>query len=412
MTEVRGRFETDVLGIWGLWPSTPARWSHTSLAEIEACPSRWMLSRAAYPDLWDREGYPPLPVVAAIFGNVVHAVVDRLAKKLGAAGITSPSPGDVVGVLSSLGGWRGIVLDAIEGELLKLSDNPRITLDRITRVRDELVRRAPDAADQVKVFLGRGVFPSGSGSSNDKDVSVGRGDVSRRRAPAGRGAHAEQELTAEKLRLTGRIDLLVVDDAAVTITDLKTGMQNAAHEDQVRLYALLWYLDSQVNPARRLATELRVAHPGMVHSFAAPGLSDLEALADAVATRVEAADRITREPPPTANPNEENCQYCYVKHLCDAYWSALPPAITEVSTDDWFDFEGRILRRNGSKSWFAETLTQPTAEVLVRTVETNAAFQVGKRVRLLGVRRSQDPDDPARIVISLVPTSEWYLPGS
>lgn len=143
MNEVRARFETDVPGIWGLWPTTPAHWSHSSLKEIEACPSQWMLSRADYPDLWQRGGYPPLPVVAAIFGNVVHGVVEHLAKELSIAGITSPSAGDVVGVLGALGGWRGIVLDAIERELSKLSGNPRITLERIDRVRNELVRRAP-----------------------------------------------------------------------------------------------------------------------------------------------------------------------------------------------------------------------------------------------------------------------------
>ena len=36
----------------------------------------------------------------------------------------------------------------------------------------------------------------------------------------------------------------------------------------------------------------------------------------------------------------------------------------------------------------------------------------GRPVRLLGVRRSQDPDDPDRLVISMVGTSEWYPLGS
>ena len=408
MTEERARFETDVPGIWGMWPTTPSRWSYSSLKAIEACPSRWMLSRADYPDIWERRGYPPLPVVAAMFGNVVHGVVERLAKELDTAGITSPSVGNVVGVLGSLGGWRGIVLDAIEHELARLLGNPRVSTERIDRVRDELVRRAPEAADQVKVFLGRGAFPPvgrpASGSGSDPSAEGGFTP----RTPAGPGAHAELEVLAETLRLTGRIDLLVVNDTEISITDFKTGLENDDHDDQVRLYALLWYLDAQVNPDRRMATKLRVAYPAKERAVAAPDDVELQSLQDASAARVRAADAITLQIPPLANPTEENCRYCSVKHLCDAYWSALPPAVTDISTDQWFDFEGRILRQNGSKSWFAETLAEPPAEVLVRTVETDLAFQVGRRVRLLGVRRSQDPDDPDRLVISMVGTSEWY----
>jgi hypothetical protein len=408
VTVERTRFETGVPGIWGLWPQTPPRWSYSSLKAVESCPSQWMLSRADYPDIWDRHGYPALPAVPAIFGNVVHGVVERLARELGAAGITSPDVSDVVGTLGSLGGWRKIVLDAIDRELARLGGNPRVSAERVDRLRDELIRRAPEAADQVKVFLRRGGFPSVA--EIDTGLAGDTSAVSRSapRRPVGSGAHAELEVVADALRLTGRIDLLVVRDAEVDIVDFKTGAEKDDHGDQVRLYALLWYLDAQVNPDRRLATDLQVVYPASELAVTAPDSAELQSLEDAMVARVQAADTVTRLPPPTANPTEENCQYCSVRHLCDDYWSALPPAVTAVSTDHWFDFEGRILRQNGSKSWFAETLAEPPSEVLVRTVETDVAFQVGRRIRLIGVRRSQDPDDPDRLVISMVATSEWY----
>lgn len=412
MNVERTRFETEVLGIWGLWPQTPTRWSYSSLRAVEACQSQWMLSRADYPDIWDRHGYPALPAAPAIFGNVVHGVVERLVRKLGAAGVTSPDTSDVVGILRSLGGWRVIVLGAIERELARLGDNPRIGAERVDRLRDELVRRAPEAADLVKVLIGRGSFPSASEiptSAVGGNSAVGAPIV---RKPVGPGARSEFEVIAEALRLTGRIDLLIVNDAEVGIVDFKTGAETDDHGHQVRLYALLWYLDAQVNPDRRLATDLRVIYPSGAQSIEAPDRAKLQSLEDATSTRVQAADKVTQQPPPTANPTEDNCRYCSVRHLCDDYWSAFPPAVTAVSTEQWFDFEGRILRQNGSKSWFAETLAQPPAEVLVRTVETDVAFQVGRRVRLLGVRRSQDPDDPDRVVISMVGTSEWYALGS
>jgi hypothetical protein len=128
----------------------------------------------------------------------------------------------------------------------------------------------------------------------------------------------------------------------------------------------------------------------------------------ATAVRVTAADTVTKNTAPIARPSQENCGFCQVKHVCDAYWQAVPPAIVEASIEEWFDFEGLVLGPHGARSWYVETITEPAAQVLVRTVETNLDFPAGKRVRLLGVRRTKDPDDESRLVVSMVRTSEWY----
>jgi hypothetical protein len=157
---------------------------------------------------------------------------------------------------------------------------------------------------------------------------------------------------------------------------------------------------------------LRVAYPSYERAVAPPDASKLKSLETATAARIEVADKIPQNPPPIATPGKETCRHCHVKHLCDAYWAAVPPAIADVSAKEWFDFEGRVLRRNGSRSWYVASLADPEVEVLVRTVEPDVAFPVGKRVRLLGVRRSQDPDTPERLVVSMVGTSEWYAVSS
>jgi hypothetical protein len=406
VTEARVRFDTDVPGLWGLWPTMPELWSYSSLREIEACPRRWMLSRASYPDLWGRHGYPPLPVVATVFGNVVHAVVERITKELRKAGMTSPSAAYVVGLLGSLGGWKGIVLESVDHCLETFEGNPRISPERLGRVRDELIRRAPEAADQIKSFLGRGALPAAASYQSQRTPQDS--DKPRPRYPAGPGTHTEREVTSEELRLTGRIDLLRIDDADVTVTDFKTGAADEDHDDQVRLYALLLDLDRQTNPCRRPATQLRVSYAGYERAVKPPTAEELRVLETATAARIQSADSITKDPGPRATPRESNCQSCQVKHLCDAYWSVMPPAVTEVSTEMWFDFEGRVVSRNGSRSWFLTSLGTPPSEVLVRTWSSDVLFPVGQRVRLLGVRRSQDPEDEQRLVISMVATSEWF----
>lgn len=407
MTEERVRFETDVSGIWGYWPSTPQLWSYSSLKDIEACPRRWMLSRADYPDLWSHRGYPAVPVVAAIFGNVVHGVIERVTQEFGDAGITSPTTGAAVGVLRALGGWHGIVLDAIERELSRFDGNPRVSSDRLDRTRDVLVRRAPEAADQVKALLGRGALPAAQ-RSNSLEVAE-TAEARTRRKPAGRGTHAEHEVTVEDLRLSGRIDLLQIDDVDVTITDFKTGEEDEAHADQLRLYALLWDRDREVNPDRRPVTQLRVAYPSYERAVAVPDERELRDLECGVATRIAAADAVTSKRSPQALPGELTCQYCQVKHLCDSYWNAVPPSVSETSADEWFDLEVRAMRPQGSRSWYVETLREPERQLLVRTAETNVSFPHESRVRLLGVRRTVDPDDTSRLVVSMSATSEWYV---
>lgn len=368
-----------------------------------------MLSRATYPDLWDSRGYPSLPVVAAIFGDVVHGVVERLAQELADAGMGSATPGAVISVLSDQGGWRGIVMKEIEQQLARFDDNPRVTVERIERVREELIRRAPQAADQVKVFLGRAALPAGRRSSSWDVSAPGKGNSPR--LPAAPGTHAEREVCADALRLTGRIDLLVIDDDDVRVVDFKTGEEDAGHDDQVRLYALLWRLDDQSNPVGRPATKLEVAYPTRTRYVEPLDEAALGSLEGATAGRIAEADAITEDESPMATPSPEGCQFCLVKHLCDVYWPTIPPVVSETTTEEWFDFEGRALRPHGTRSWYLGA-TNSTAEVLVRTVETNVPFPQDARVRLLGVRRTIDPDNQDRLVISMVSTSEWYAVSS
>lgn len=408
-TEVGARFDTDVVGVWGHWPSTPRLWSYSSLKEMEACPRRWMLSRATYPDMWDRRGYPPLPTVSAMFGNVVHGIIEQLARALADAGLASASPGAIVTVLSDLGGWRGIVEREIDSQLARFDTNPRVSPDRIDRVRDELLRHASHAADQVKVFLRRGPLPPGRRSHQSDEI--GFDDVPKRRSPVASGAYSERDVCADELRLAGRIDYLVIDDVDVTIVDFKTGGEDAHHADQVRLYALLWQLDDQTNPDRRPATKLELAYPSRTRAVEPLDSAALLTLKTSTADRIAVADSLTDSASPPAMPSPDTCRFCQVKQFCDAYWASIPPAVGEASVEEWFDFEGRVVAPSGTRSWYL-TSGDDAAEVLVRTVETNVQFPQGRRVRLLGVRRTIDPDDEDRPVISMVSTSEWYVVSS
>ena len=64
------------------WPEIPVKMSYSQLLKIEACPYGWALSRAKYPDIWDRDGYPERPGVKAIIGSIVHVGIEKIIKNL------------------------------------------------------------------------------------------------------------------------------------------------------------------------------------------------------------------------------------------------------------------------------------------------------------------------------------------
>lgn len=364
-----------------------------------------MLERADYPALWDRRGYPVVPVRAAVFGSVVHLIIERLSHAMGTTD-DAVAPLTIVDVLRTLGGWAQIAEAAVNKAMADFDDNPRVSRAALDRLRDDLVRRVPEAVDRVKLLLRdrpsvtTRVRPVPAVDSTLRDAP---------RGPATPGIHIERTVTVEDLRLSGRLDLLSIDEVDVTITDFKTGAEREEHDDQVRLYSLLWRFDALTNPAGRSATKLIIAYPSHERAVGAPDVQEMLALHALTGARIAAADATVISASPPALPSPEACQFCQVKHLCDAYWVSVPPRITRAPLDEWFDMEGRVSRRNGSRSWVFETLGQPALEVLVRTLERDVPFPVGRRVRLLGVRRSVDPDAPERLVISLSAASEWYL---
>jgi CRISPR/Cas system-associated exonuclease Cas4 (RecB family) len=398
------RFDTEVDGVFGYLPATPASWSYSSLKEIEACPRRWSRTRATYPGIWDRSGYPPAPSRTALFGSTVHAVVERLTQVLRDSRATTRDDKTVVQVLSDLGGWRAIVDDELSRQLQALVGNPRVSDDSLTRIEADLRFRWADIADQAKVFLAHVQRAPATPPRTLATTGQSEGE----RHPLGPGVFAEVEVRATQLRIGGQLDLLRIDEADVEITDFKTGAAKVEHEDQVRLYALLWYLDQTTNPKRRVATRLTLAYRNEVRTVPPPSAAELQAQAAETAVRVLAADEVAGDVEPPAHPSENTCQFCQVKHLCAPYWSVVPPDVNAWSPDGWYDVEVRILGAHGTRSWLVQPESEPRTEILLRTVNANMPFRTGKRVRLLGVRRTLDPDDPARLVISMVNTSEWY----
>lgn len=407
MTAEPVRFDTAIPQFWGHWPATPERWSYSSLKDIEACPRRWMLSRAHYPEISEVSGYPAPPHPAAVFGDVVHLSLELLIKALVRAGCSATRGAEAVAVYRELGGYTSVVEKAVGVLLDRLEGSPSVTPERLHRLRTFLTDRVPEARVRVQSILGRTELPEPVVPPATPEAEAATGDgLPKPRRPLLGGAFPEAKLIADDLRLEGRVDLITVDEAGARVVDFKTGAEDEAHVDQVRIYALLWDLDTVANPDQRPTVELRVAYPARDHIVPGPDRAELRALEAATAARIVSADDAVCDDP-EARPSLDNCQFCSVRHLCETYWEGMSSAPDTVKVGAWFDLEGLVIRPNGSRSWYVLP-TASKSEVLLRTPAESSPIKVGRRVRVLGVRRDEEPDSDI-LVTTMTSQSDLYL---
>lgn len=393
-------FDTAVNGARALLQGPPAFWSYSALREIEACPRRYALRRAKYPELWDGDGYPPMPSPAAMFGDIVHDALDALVKALAGAGCGSLRASGAIDVVKSVGGYPGVVTAAMERRLRRLEGNPRLSPEGLTRLTRVLADHVEEARAQVQEYLSRMTFPTGAATVPpplDEDAGAVDGPAFRRRA-ASVGTHPEVTLADEDLRLMGRIDLLTVTDSEAGIVDYKTGAEDPSHHDQLTLYALLWTLDRVVNPKHIPVTELAIAYPSHDVRIAVADATELNALAQSVRLRIEIADQLAGEVLPQTRPAPELCRSCPVKGLCSAYWSREPDPAS-LSDGTWFDYEGIVGPPNGVRSRWMLHPDTGHRQLLLRTPPSAPGLREGARVRLLGIRLEADAEVDATVAV-------------
>lgn len=395
-------FYTGVAHGLALLPGRPPTWSYSSLKEIETCPRRYGLSRAEYPDLWDERGYPRMPIPAAIKGDVVHGSLEVIVKAMVRARCPSTRSAEAVAVLRTLGGMTAVAERVLASQLAQLEGNPRLSGDRRERLTRALTDWVPEARTQIQTYLNRmELRPSSTPSPAD---STGSASYAEARFPARVGDHPEQRLIADDLRLKGRVDLLSVGAGGVEIIDFKTGAEDPGHHDQLRLYALLWVADDVVNPDGLPVISLVAAYPNHEVAVPVPSAAELATLREEVRTRVAAADDAASTDMPGAVVGE-HCKLCNVRGLCDVYWATSVRATAEVDDGAWYDIEGTVVGEHGVKSWILQE-ARTGLDILVRTPSPSHRLPVGSAVRILGARRTVDPDEDDALIAALASASE------
>lgn len=384
------------------WPPPPTRLSHSTIVEIETCPRRWALAHADYSHLWSGKGYPRRANVAALSGRVAHLALERISQAIREA--DEPTFAGAAVQLRALGGISRVLAEFASVEISRLDDNPRAR-DRAAALESELGRRIPELRLVVQSALNRAFTGAEALPTSDRyGPSV--------RKALGFGYHSEVELTPDGMAWVGYADAIRLTEDACEIIDYKTGEPSPLHDDQVRLYALLWARDSVVNPTSRLATRLVLVYPGTVREVGAPTASELQALEFEVRERASAAEVELRRSPPKANVTPDGCRFCDVKQLCDDYWTSSGQSHLAVLPEPWARaIQGVVTGQRGDSITLMavehDPYLAPGSEVLVTRLEGDARMP-GRRLRLVDIRVRDDPE--ARVVIvSVGPQSEVFL---
>src|SRR5262249_42276332 len=96
------------------------------------------------------------------------------------------------------------------------------------------------------------------------------------RRPLINGSYPEILLEARQIGWQGIADLITISADQCEIRDFKTGLNRDDHEFQLRVYALLWWRDVELNPTGRLADSLVLSYGGTELRVPAPNRDQLE----------------------------------------------------------------------------------------------------------------------------------------
>lgn len=383
------------------WPDAPEDMTVSALNDIEACPRRWALSSAGYPELWNSRGYPPRVYPSALAGTLVHAVLETVTRELVRAGCPSVHDASAVNVLKALGGLSAIIASSTDRFIDRLSANPRIAgqIDQIART---LRAQSAELRVRVQTMLCRRQLPPGLRTPSAV------GDGRRTRTPLAFGVYCELELQAPHIKWKGKADLLTYTKSMCELTDFKTGGHSDEHRFQLKAYALLWSCDSELNPSKHLVDRLVLAYPDGDVEIPTPSQPDLDILEQELVERSISARQALAQLPPEARPRADTCQFCGVRHMCDVYWRT-DELLTFRREKVFGDLQATVVGRHGATSWdivIESVSSQPRG--ILRT-NVGIACQPGDRVRILDAAiKLPEPEAADPVVVTMGILSEAY----
>jgi hypothetical protein len=336
--------------------------------------------------VWDGRGYPPLVTESQLKGSVVHLVIERITGALRESGVQDLESDVGISVLRQLGGFQGLISDAIGVTLKRNEDNPRFS-PHAARAKRDLERSVPQMRNYIKARLLTLALHHGGGAPLPAPSSDGR---------LGLGLRTEVFLSVSSLRLHGVVDLIDVQHDYVRIIEYKSGDPSPSHADQVRMYEVLWAEDMAKNPEATPIRNIILQYPQQSQEMSPFSEGEMRSFRVDLVKRIDRAFAAISSPRPSANVAPDTCRYCDVRHLCDEYWQSARKAM-EVTAEGIKDLEAVFGNQHGAHTWNVRT-SGPREEPALLSLSDSASvgrlsLLSGLRYRLLGVY-VQGPSEP------------------
>lgn len=390
----------------------PKRMSASTLNEIESCPRRYALRRAAYPNIWNGFGYPPKPTLKGLEGIIVHRSIEQIVKALKQANCPSTSDELFVKTMRSLNGYSGILEKKFEGISNELIANPRLN-HKASQITDKLKNSLPLLREQLQSQISKLTFNNEAKATNFSGFNNTTRSLSN-------GIHSEVELNAQELEWYGKVDYLYLSADECEIADFKTGERKPEHIFQIKIYNMLWILDKIQNPNSVSVTRLTLSYKNGDLEISPLTNNEIDSFIDEVKQRTDSAKNQISQPIPEAKPTIDNCSYCSVRQLCSRYWTQ--------DTQDFLE-EEKSLRLSAQKKnnidveieletsiaehiWYARTLIcgniAPQTQLLIRfapiSLQIPVELKSGLRLRLLDINLLEQTDEEISV---LTVTTNW-----
>jgi hypothetical protein len=267
-------------------------------------------------------GYPNRPNVGAYIGTIVHSAAELIIKSMVAAQVSSAIDSKAMATLRSLGGYSQILSGIIDNLVAGERGNPRFAQvgPSIERTQKSKI---PQMREMIQQLLATRNWWSGLATWKRHAQGTFSTGPQENRYPLGVGTHFEVTLRDKQMMWTGRLDVVEVSEDSCNISDIKTASPTSEHHEQMRVYAMLWNGDSELNPKGSPVTNLELVYGGGLVQIPIPVAGELDAFRDEISSRTNAMRNAISLPEVPAKPSRENCRYCQVKLLCEQFWGDL-----------------------------------------------------------------------------------------
>ena len=279
---------------------------------------QWQLMHSSYHNFG---AFPARPNPAAVEGQIVHSVLEKLFKTFIIEGLPRIATLHFKRVVANVD-IRGTIRVEIENHKKQINSHPRGAAFSIKSNQQQLSNKV------VRLF--KSIYPQLRKSYTKKrllkkDISSTAKlipDQNPLNILKNHGAISELKLYHQELCFTGIIDLIWYDSEDIVISDFKTGTFHSEYKEQLLFYAVLWWKATGTMPKR-----LEVCYPDKIDSFSLKKEQIVEN-ENSLKSRISHATKVLSDIPATANVDKD-CKFCDVRQFCDSYWEQVDQKFNE-----------------------------------------------------------------------------------